>query len=300
MRIIKATWFAVIGVVVSLFVVGAAWALPPRVTWEPERLAPASVAPGESATYSVSLKHTGILPIPATLQLRIVPEGGIAPFVTVTPPVFPPVFKRGDRVSVQVTVTAPPDAPLIVVKGKLLLERILPNGAVMDVFRAEALPVELIVSPFPVAADPGEAGKVTVEGIDSNGNGVRDDVERWIVFEFSSSPKTVAAVNQNAVALGYGLSPGARENPEDAKVVVSQKLRAFDCLRYVLGDDVSRAIEIDREVLANVMNTRDRTVAYSAFNNALAGRVVDYGAMFKSPAEYKMACDGFDPDTLGE
>ena len=90
---------------ILLLIVGSAAyaALPPRISWTPAQLAPASLAPGTSANYTVVLKHTGILPILATNQLRIAAEGEIKPFVTITQPKFPLVFKRGDQVTFSIS-----------------------------------------------------------------------------------------------------------------------------------------------------------------------------------------------------
>lgn len=306
MRIIKATWFAVIGVVVSLFVVGAAWALPPRVTWEPERLAPASLARGESATFSVTLKHTGVLPIPATLQLRIVPEGGIVPFVSVTPPVFPPVFKRGNTVTFQVHVTVPANTPFSVMTGKLLLERILPNGTVMDVFRAEALPVELTFLSFSLPPDPGEAGNQTVEGTDSNENGVRDDVERWIGHSYPSSEKTRAAQFQLAGAFQSMIIAGVSGNGSDALNLERSLSNASDCVRYVMDPrgissqthmQARPYVQEKKKLLAEMLNTRDRSMAYAEFHRFLAGEVIMDPARY-TPGDNRQGCVGFDPDLM--
>ena len=49
-------------------------------------------------------------------------------------------------------------------------------------------------------SDPGEEGNKTVEGIDSNQNGIRDDVEVAIFKEYPSSAKTRAALLQYARA----------------------------------------------------------------------------------------------------
>lgn len=285
MRIVKATWFAVIGVLLSLFVVGAAWALPPRVSWEPERLAPASLAPGESATYSLTLVHTGFLPIPATRQLRIVPEGAIAHYVTVIPPVFPPVLKRGDRVSVQVTVTAPADAPLSVVRDEILLERILPNGKTLEVFRAEALPVELTFSPIALPPDPGESGKVTVEGIDSNADGVRDDIERFITLTFGSSAKTVSALRQEAI---YSQKALLTQTREESLALIPEMVRAVECMEYLkVPDSASKAIT------ARIINTDARYRAWAADE----GRVSGHGWKIRLPDQWKSSC-ATNPDSL--
>lgn len=135
--------------VLFLVAIPAAWALPPRVSWQPDHLDFGSLTPGISATYSVMLTETGILPIVATNQLRIVPDGAVAPYITVTPPVFPSVFKRGDQVQVQLRVSIPSAMMGGVVTGRLLLQREFPAGKVIDVFRAEALPIQLTIAPQP-------------------------------------------------------------------------------------------------------------------------------------------------------
>ncbi len=273
MRIIKATWFATIGVLLSLFVVGAAWALPPRVSWEPARLAPASLAPGESATYSVTLIHTGFLPIPATKQLRIVPEGAIARYVNVIPPNFPPVLKRGARVSVQVTVTAPPNTPFFVVRDELLLERVLPNGKTLEVFRAEALPVELTFSSIALPPDPGEAGKATLEGIDSNGNGVRDDIERWIAFTYVGEASVLKVMNDAAIVRGASIQSGQAKDRERAMDMSRQYFRITQCLDYLIAD---RAFDSLMDLTARHLDTANRSAAYSAYEDLISGSVSDY------------------------
>lgn len=50
-------------------------------------------------------------------------------------------------------------------------------------------PADLVwsVSGMSLPPDPGEAGKVTLEGIDSNSDGVRDDIERYIELSFPQS-----------------------------------------------------------------------------------------------------------------
>lgn len=132
------------GALALLVLGGVAFALPPRVTWTPNPLVTESIAPGETATHSVTLKNTGYLPIPATKQLRIVAEGAIAPFVTVTPPQFPPVFERGQSVTFNVTVSVPVDAPIGVSEGELVLNRVI-GKRVTEVWRAEGLPVKMDV-----------------------------------------------------------------------------------------------------------------------------------------------------------
>lgn len=125
-----------------LLVVGTAGALPPRITWNPNPLVTEEMAPGDEASYSVTLKNTGLLPILAAYQLQIVAEGAIVPYVTIAQPKFPNTFKRGQAVTFNVKVSVPDKTPAGEVKGNLVLKRFIRNK-VVDVWRAEALPVTI-------------------------------------------------------------------------------------------------------------------------------------------------------------
>ncbi len=166
-----------------LVIAGAAYAtFPPRMRWIPAELEPESTAPGESATYTVTLKHTERHLMPATNQLKAVAEGDIAPFVTINQPSFPRAFKRGNEVNFSVNVAVPPDTPLSVKNRELVLKRILRNGKVKNVRRADTLPVELTFPSIPLPPDPDEEGKADLLGIDPDGNSVRGDIDPHIVM----------------------------------------------------------------------------------------------------------------------
>ncbi|MEP7162458.1 MAG: hypothetical protein ABI747_01705 [Candidatus Moraniibacteriota bacterium] len=143
--------------------------------------------------------------------------------------------------------------------------------------------------------DPGEAGKATVAGIDSNGNGVRDDVERWIAFNYPASAKGRAALMQYARAYQRLILSGAAGNPADALTLDQQAADASACSGYTFG--VRPGILEQRKIFAEMLNTRARSLAYDQFNQFLAGQIVDRPR--KTIADYRAACAGFDPDTLG-
>ncbi len=145
MKMLKRVLLGLVPLVFLMLFAGVAVALPPRITWTPNPLVTNSISPGESVTYTVAFKNTGYLPIPVTNQLRIVPEGDIAKYVTVVPPKFPPVVKRGQSVTFGVVVTVPGDASVGVLDGTLVLQRVLPNGKVKEVWRAEGLPTSVAV-----------------------------------------------------------------------------------------------------------------------------------------------------------
>ena len=142
----------VLGSALLLFVVGTAYAVVPRITWDPNPLVTEGIATGGEATYPVVLKHTGYLPILAAAQLRIEAEGAITPYVAIEQPTFPSVFKRGQQVTFNVKVSVPEDAQAGTVDGSLVLKRVIRNK-VTGVWRAEALAVDIEIT----TAKPGVA-----------------------------------------------------------------------------------------------------------------------------------------------
>jgi hypothetical protein len=299
---------------VALLAVGTvALAVPPRITWTPNPLVTESIAPGEKATYSVTLKNTGYLPIPATKQLRIVAEGAIAPYVTVAPPKFPTVFKRGQSVTFDVAVSVSADAPVGVSEGTLVLKRVLPNGKVKEVWRAEAMYAEFTFSPIALPPDPGEAGKVTIEGIDSDGDGVRDDVQRWIALTYPDVETLRALltgyfiIQQRSIVDFLNLA----HTPDEQKRVTrdNAKERAIwsECSFYEFGGErlaVARAtkdsatalsileahISAQSSLRAQLLNTTERQKVY------LDADVLLGGTGSGSPDNLRVACEelGFD------
>jgi len=276
-------------------IVTAAWAFPPRVSWQPESIAPGSVAPGAQTVFSVTLIHTGILPIPATGQLRVVAEGEIAPFVSIGRPIFPSVLKRGSRIPVMVTVAVPQGVPLSVKRGSIVLERVLPNGKVKEIFRAEALPVELTFSPIPIPADPGAVGKANLLGVDADGNGVRDDVDRFIVFSYPESEKKREVFKQTARALSVYL----RDSEDKAKTRENGEAnhRAIECSIHVFNGDLYAAFDHGDAFRARFLDTKERSRAYARADQKMGGYVSNNGFASERFERRRAACS-FDADSL--
>jgi hypothetical protein len=118
----------------------------------------------------------------------------------------------------------------------------------------------------PLPPDPGPAGMVTLGGIDSNGDGVRDDIERYIALTYPQSARTRAALTQVALALQSEVI-GASTQP----LAISDALAwsyATDCLDYVTatGDaDVSglrTSMTIANALRTVALNTPSRAQAY--------------------------------------
>ena len=141
--------------------------------------------------------------------------------------------------------------------------------------------------------DPGAAGKATLAGIDSDNDGVRDDVQRWIALTYPNSQKTRAALTQMAKAkqiilLGAADVASARANADIAD-------NAADCISYVresiLGLAGSDAYSIKGELRAVYLNTLLRTKAWLQHDSHLGGM------FFTVPADLKQGCS-FNPDLM--
>ena len=271
---------------ILLLVGGVAYAeLPPRVSWTPGQLKPVSIAPGGSASYNFTLTHTGILPVLFTHQLRVVAEGSIVPYVTITQPKFPSVFKKGNQATLSVKVMVSTTTPLSVKDGQLVLKRFITvkvgkgtKEIVTDVWRADALPVELTFSTIPLPADPGEAGKATLAGIDADRDGVRDDMQRQIVFLFPDSEKKRAGLmeetrrNQTFLLGNYPAGETGKLQSWTNFVAVGKSQTCSNLLFGVGIDSTSTYEQLEavhtlrRNFAALFQNTPDRA---RKFNDAL-------------------------------
>lgn len=97
-----------------------------------------------------------------------------------------------------------------------------------------------------VPPDPGEEGKKTLAGIDSNNNGVRDDVERAIAEEFGSDRVKYDVAFEHAQTLDKLYSPGDKE-----KAVTGLQ----EALRCLNGDEYNYTSYVSKEY----KNTQERS-----------------------------------------
>jgi hypothetical protein len=121
-----------------------------------------------------------------------------------------------------------------------------------------ALPVQAIVIPLvgDLPPDPGVAGEATIEGIDANNNGVRDDLELAIFASYPDNPGAREILYQSAIAYQTMLTQRTT-----ASVVLDSfgYLAALSpCLTVATGSS-SAANDILRPY---VLNTYDRSIAY--------------------------------------
>ncbi len=283
-----------LGAVLSLVTV-VTWAATPHIAWVPARLAPESLAPGATTSHTVALRNVGPKPLSETPHLIVEARGEITPYITVNDPGFRNAIQAGETVGVTVRVTAPPDAPLSVKRGELVLLRRLSDGITKEEFMPH-FPVELTFSTIPLPGDPGEAGKQDLLGIDTNNNGVRDDIERFIVFGYPESAKKREALMQNARMLHAFVrdhQDKAKTRSNGGKVMEA----AIDCLNHVFNDDLDASDKAGAELIASFLNTKERSRAYRKANAHMGGYVSDSGPASQRLNRQKVACT-FNPDSL--
>jgi hypothetical protein len=136
--------------------------------------------------------------------------------------------------------------------------------------------------------DPGEAGMATLAGIDSDQDGIRDDIQRYIALTYPDSQKTRAALTQFTLAfhkaiLESPIEESALNNAEDIH-------RAIECLWYIHSES---SIKMKNFLKAEYLNTMERSIAYHDYNTKLSGNV--FGS--KDLDEYKTSCT-FAPDLM--
>lgn len=109
--------------------------------------------------------------------------------------------------------------------------------------------------------DPGPDADKTIEGIDSNQNGIRDDAELAIFKKYPNSAKTRSAALQYALILQITLTQVF--NSETLVAVMQEEGRASGCL-YDLGGGINIAIQREENLLEQfILNTDTRKKHYS-------------------------------------
>jgi hypothetical protein len=136
--------------------------------------------------------------------------------------------------------------------------------------------------------DPGEAGMATLEGIDSDQDGIRDDIQRYIALTYPDSQKTRAALRQFTLAF----QKATLESPDEESALRNTEIeaRASECLWYIHSRS---SIKMSDSLMAEYLNTMERSRAYLAYNSKLGGHT--FGG--KDFDEYKTSCT-FDPDLM--
>lgn len=229
---------------------------------EPRTEAVFTFAADPATDYTLSLQPDGTPGLRATVSLdgRVVirPErfGGRAAAVAETLP-----LRRTNRLTLSVTGPS--------------------GGAVTLAVRA---------SRGGLPPDPGPAAGATLEGIDADGDGLRDDLQRDIADRHPESRRLRLALTSYARAMQDALLDAER-GPESIDHARRLSL-LVDCLHGLRG---YRARDLYRHTAERAVDTPARSRAYAAFRAQIEGEVF----VVTPIRRWKSACP-FDPDQVAD
>jgi hypothetical protein len=151
--------------------------------------------------------------------------------------------------------------------------------------------VQVLGTPtFQLPPDPGEAGDATLEGVDVNSNGIRDDIERWIYLTYPESEKLRRALIQEYYPMQNMIIHGHQQNRDAVYDDMYALMRSGECLDYVHPE---KSHKISAELEALIVNTDERFYGYLQSSRMLGGGTF----RSKHPSDWKKSCT-FDPDVL--
>lgn len=270
------------------------------VSWKPNAIT-FSANPGFRQDVPVTLTTTKAL---TNAKIVFVPD--LRNAVTVVPDTIP-ALAAGQ--SATVTLRFAPAATdtrkviagiaLLYDKGTTTISQPLP-------VKISIVPAEIVNGVAVPPEPPPELNNATLAGFDTNGNGVRDDVERYIALSYPSSAKARAALTQYAKTIGDGVLI----NPTDSQSVAAMepaRRRAQECANYVFVSPVLAAnlsgsppsaqalamYTASERMRATYLNTSNRLSAYSAY--AMKADAIPYSL----PMDFddRLSCL-VNPDTL--
>lgn len=131
-----------------------------------------------------------------------------------------------------------------------------------------------------LSLDPGAEADKTIQGVDANKNGIRDDVELAIFKKYPDSAKIRAALLQYALALQME-TVQEMVNEETVGEIANKQDRAFFCLAKIVpsGGESSVIVAIEKygNIISNLQfNTELRKTAHKQFySNLKSGRIDD-------------------------
>lgn len=107
-------------------------------------------------------------------------------------------------------------------------------------------------------ADPGEEGKKTLLGIDSDNDGIRDDVQRYLNEKYSNKLNVKSALQQHSKAFQEIFS--SVNNKSENLIAIRKSLDSLSCL---VGIETSATAAFPRikELESYIVNTQERLVA---------------------------------------
>ncbi len=256
----------------------------PVVSWDPNKIKIEQMQ-GTQSIHSLTVKSTKDL---QDIIAGVVPE--LQPWVSISPASIG-IIQKEKKLELTLTINVPSNAIVGEYDGVIQLRQatVGRNQRVI----AKPLPLVLVITEqqynVVLPPDPGEAGRQTLLGIDSDSDGVRDDIQRYIYFAYPDDEKVRVAMTQLAIEYQGLLSQAS--DPDAAFNHATRMARHGECLDYIQGEIASDTLAA---LKAEFLNTRERSLAYINYSNTLGGEII-LGAPFQN---WKNSCN-FDVDAIG-
>lgn len=108
----------------------------------------------------------------------------------------------------------------------------------------------------------------TIAGIDSDNDGIRDDIQRWINEEYSNQPRVNLGVKQLARSMQADiLNAGNKDN----SIIMGRKmLDSAHCLKSIVGFD--KEPKIYNKIKSKLLNTQERLLLEIKANANFSGQ----------------------------
>lgn len=128
--------------------------------------------------------------------------------------------------------------------------------------------VKKLVVYDPEVLDPLEANNNSIEGIDSDGDGIRDDLQRWINFEAANDPNVQLALKN--IARNWSSLMGAADNSIASRdlFLKNQKLSIY---LYGVLDNDTRSESLLKVMKFLFFKTEERYQVYLKIQSSIAG-----------------------------
>jgi len=130
----------------------------------------------------------------------------------------------------------------------------------------------------------------TIAGVDSDNDGIRDDIQRWINEEYSSQPKLKLAIKQ--VAMGMQLALTSVDNKEQSIAAANKVSNDMVCMASIIG--ANETYKMISEINAKLLNTKNRHYAEIKSNSNYSGQTWE---LPNTPEAEKALCS-FNPDNF--
>ena len=118
-----------------------------------------------------------------------------------------------------------------------------------------------------IPPDPDVEGEKTIEGIDSDNDGLRDDVQRYIMITYPERKLLQKALFEYAKQ--YQVMLQVADNKEESRQAANDIRARHQCVSSV----VKSAYKYLRKLSPIILNTSDRNRRYILFNEQLSGYI---------------------------